>query len=97
METDPIVLRYFAAVALLWYNVQHRELTPLDWGYLDAWHSAQIPLQAVLIGMRRSFASFKPATPGARIHTLAYCYPAIMDAWHEIAPTLADEEMRRAA
>jgi len=87
---------YLSKIEEEWQRLQRAayRLTALDWAYADSWQEAGVPIQAAILGMRRSFQSFKPATPGARIRSLAYCYPAILDAWHELAPILADEQRR---
>ncbi len=89
---------YLPAIEAEWMRLQetHRPLTPLDWAFADAWHDAGIPLIAVIAGMRRSFQSHKPRNPGDRIHSLSYCYQAIMDAREELAPQTAWERKEAA-
>ncbi len=79
---------YLNAIEAEWMRLQGRQqpLRPLDWAYADAWQKAEIPLAAVIVGMRRSFQSYKPRNPEDRIRSLAYCYQAIMDAREDLAP-----------
>ncbi len=98
MQTDEGA-NYLTTIEAEWMRLQGGalRLTPVDWAYADAWQSAGIPLAAVIVGMRRSFESFRPQTPGARIRSLSYCYAATLDAWQDLAPELAWKEKSQAA
>ena len=90
---------YHQTIEAEWMRLQQRPqpLSPMDWADADAWHEGGIPLKAVILGMRRSFRSFRPTEPGTHIRRLAYCQPAILEAWEELAPQLAEEHWRPAA
>ena len=90
---------YLSAIEDEWMRLQGGalRLTAVDWAYADAWQGAGIPLAAVILGMRRSFQSFRPQTVGARIRSLSYCYAATLEAWHQLAPELCWKEKSQAA
>ena len=78
---------YFEQIQLTWQRHQGKSLilSPVDWGYMEAWQEAGIPLTAVLLGIERSFENFKPKSPGERINTLRYCWPEILKAASEMS------------
>ena len=88
---------YLSIIEAEWMRLQGGavRLSPLEWAFADSWEEAGIPIQAVITGMRASFTSFKPAHPGLRIHSLQYCYQAIMTAWEQIAPELYWQNQRK--
>jgi len=90
---------YLSKIEAEWMRLQRGalRLTPIDWAIADAWQSAGIPLEAVILGMRRSFQSFRPQTPGARIKGLGYCHAATLDAWQDLAPELCWKERSQSA
>ena len=49
-------------------------LSPLDWALIESWKEAGLPLEAVLLGIERSFEKFKTRKRKYRmVNTLAYC------------------------
>ena len=78
---------YFEQIETAWQRHQPRYLilSPVDWGFIDAWNEAGIPLTAVLLGIERTFENFRPQWPGNRPRTLRYCWPEILKAWRELA------------
>lgn len=90
---------YLSAIEAEWMRLQGGalRLTPIDWAYADSWQNAGIPLAAVIVGMRRSFGSFRPQSAGARIRSLSYCYAAILDAREDLAPEFCWKERSQAA
>ncbi len=61
-------------------------LSPLDWALVEAWRESGIPLEAVLLGIQRSFKKFS-ARPrrGQKVNTVAYCTQAVLQAAEEVA------------
>jgi len=49
-------------------------LSPLDWALIESWKEAGLPLEAVLLGIERSFEKFKKRKRQYRmVNTLGYC------------------------
>ena len=59
-------------------------LSPLDWALVETWKEQDFPLEAVLAGIERSFAKFKPGKRTyRRVNNLAYCSQEIFRAVEE--------------
>lgn len=56
-------------------------LSTLDWALIDSWKQAQIPLEAILKGIDRTFEKHEARRRKARkVNSLAYCHQAILAA-----------------
>jgi len=59
-------------------------LSPLDWALIETWKEAGLPLEAVLVGVERSFEKFrKRKRPGRAVNSVAYCAQEVMRAAEE--------------
>lgn len=59
-------------------------LSTLDWALIESWKEAGFPLEAVLSGIKRSFAKFdKRPQRFRRVNSLAYCSQEIVRAAEE--------------
>ena len=59
-------------------------LSPLDWALIESWKEQGFPLEAVLLGIERSFEKFKPGKRGYRkVNSLAYCSQEVFRAVEE--------------
>jgi hypothetical protein len=59
-------------------------VSTLDWALMDSWKEAQIPLEAVLKGIDRTFEKYEARRHRARrINSLAYCHQEILAAANE--------------
>ena len=64
----------------------HLLVSPLDWAIMEAWHKAGVPLEAVLKGIDRAFASYgrsRRGGSGKTMKSLAYCTDAVLEAAEE--------------
>src|SRR5262249_40532514 len=63
----------------------HLLVSPLDWAIMETWQRANIPLEAVLKGIDRSFESYARSRRGGGkpLKSLAYCTDAVLDAAQE--------------
>jgi hypothetical protein len=63
----------------------HLLVSPLDWAIMETWQKAGVPLEAVLKGIDRSFASYGRSRRGAGkpLKSLAYCTDAVLEAAEE--------------
>ncbi len=60
-------------------------LSTLDWALIEAWKEAEIPLEAVLLGIDRAFAKFaKKPRRYQKINSLAYCSQEVLRAAEEM-------------
>ncbi|MBI4464163.1 MAG: hypothetical protein HY647_05615 [Acidobacteria bacterium] len=60
-------------------------LSTLDWALIDSWKEAQIPVEAVLKGIDRSFEKFEARRRKLRkVNSLAYCYQEVLAAAEEL-------------
>jgi len=59
----------------------HLLVSPLDWAIMEAWQKAGVPLEAVLKGIDRAFASYSRSRRGAGkpLKSLAYCSDAVLE------------------
>lgn len=66
-------------------------LSTLDWALIESWKEAGIPLEAVLVGIERSFEKFS-ARPrkGRKVNSLAYCSQEVLRAAQDASTTLAE-------
>ena len=56
-------------------------VSTLDWALMDSWKQAQIPLEAVLKGIDRTFEKYEARRHRSRrINSLAYCHQEILAA-----------------
>lgn len=61
-------------------------LSPLDWALIESWKESGIPLDAVLIGVERSFEKFaKRPRRYRKVNSLAYCTQEVLRAAQESA------------
>jgi len=59
-------------------------LSPLDWALIESWKEQGFPLEAVLLGVERSFEKFKAGKRGYRkVNSLAYCSQEVFRAVEE--------------
>ena len=59
-------------------------LSTLDWALIESWKEAGIPLEAVLLGIERSFEKFsKRPRRGRKVNSLAYCTQEVLRATQE--------------
>lgn len=79
---------YFAQIEAAWQSHQRRPLllSTIDWGYIEAWQQAEIPLTVVLLAIERTFENFRPQHAGDWPRTLRYCWPEILKAMQETPP-----------
>jgi hypothetical protein len=60
-------------------------LNTLDWALIDGWKQAQVPIEAVLRGIDRTFEkSEQRKTRTRQVNSLAYCHQAVLEAAGEI-------------
>jgi hypothetical protein len=73
-------------------------LSPLDWALVESWKEQGFPLEAVLLGIERSFEKFKAGKRSYRkVNTLAYCSQEVFRAVEESRATAAQGGTPRAA
>ena len=61
-------------------------LSPLDWALIESWKEAGYPLEAVLLGIERSFEKFKSRPRKYRmVNSLAYCSQEVFRAVEEFS------------
>ena len=66
-------------------------LSPIDWALIESWKEACIPLEAVLIGIDRSFQKFaKRPQRFRKINGLGYCAQQVMAAAEELNIALVE-------
>ena len=59
-------------------------VSTLDWALIDSWKQAQIPLEAVLKGIDRTFEKFEARRRKVRrVNSLAYCHQEVLLAAEE--------------
>src|SRR3972149_245987 len=60
-------------------------LSTLDWALIDSWKEAQIPIEAVLKGVDRTFQKYDARRVKRRkINSLAYCHQEVLQAAEEL-------------
>ena len=60
-------------------------LSPLDWALIESWKEAGLPLQAVLLGIERSFEKYRRRPPRFRkVNSVAYCSQEVLQAADEV-------------
>ena len=73
-------------------------LSPLDWALVESWKEQGFPLEAVLLGIERSFEKFKAGKRNYRkVNTLAYCSQEVFRAVEESRAVAAQGGTPRAA
>jgi hypothetical protein len=73
-------------------------LSPLDWALVESWKEQGFPLEAVLMGIERSFEKFKAGKRSYRkVNTLAYCSQEVFRAVEESRAAAAQGGTPRAA
>ncbi len=66
-------------------------LSPLDWALIESWKEAGRPLEAVLLGIERSFEKFKKRRRTYRVvNSLAYCSQEVDRAAEELSTAVAE-------
>ncbi len=59
-------------------------LSPLDWALIESWKESGLPLEAVLVGIERSFEKFQKRPQRFRkVNSLAYCSQEVLRAAEE--------------
>ena len=59
-------------------------LSPIDWALVESWKEQGFPLEAVLLGIERSFEKFKAGKRSYRkVNTLSYCSQEVFKAVEE--------------
>ncbi len=59
-------------------------LTTLDWALIDSWKQADIPIEAILKGIDRTFEKYEQRKGKTRrVNGLAYCHQAVLEAVEE--------------
>ena len=70
-------------------------LSTLDWALIESWKEAGIPLEAVFIGIERTFEKFARRPPRFRkVNSLAYCSQSVLEAADELKAGQVDDERR---
>jgi hypothetical protein len=73
-------------------------LSPIDWALVESWKEQGFPLEAVLLGIERSFEKFKAGKRSYRkVNTLAYCSQEVFRAVEESRAMAAEGGSPRAA
>jgi hypothetical protein len=73
-------------------------LSPLDWALVESWKEQGFPLEAVLLGIERSFEKFKAGKRSYRkVNTLAYCSQEVFRAVQDSRAGVAQGEVPSAA
>jgi hypothetical protein len=73
-------------------------LSPLDWALIESWKEAGLPLEAVLVGVERSFEKFrKRPRPWHKVNGLAYCSQEVLRAVEEARTAEAQGGVRKDA
>jgi hypothetical protein len=73
-------------------------LSPLDWALVESWKEAGYPLEAVLLGVERSFEKFKARKRKYRmVNTLAYCSQEVFRAVEDARSAEAQGGIRKDA
>ena len=75
---------YFTEVEEYFVRKRGKNLlvSPMDWALIELWRDSGIPLHIVLRGIERSFESTQSRQKRSP-NTLAYCHPAILEAFDE--------------
>jgi hypothetical protein len=80
---------YFSIAECHWQVCQgeYVRFSSLDWALLCAWQDGGVPLEAVLLGIHRTFENARRGPENAglrRIRSLAYCAPEIYAAYEQL-------------
>ena len=85
-DSDAGRTEYFEAIEAAFIGLRGAPLllSPADWQTAKAWHEQEIPLGVVLEVLESVFARLRERGSSRRISSLAYCAPAVEEAWSEI-------------
>jgi hypothetical protein len=77
---------YFEAIETAFISLRGAPLllSPADWQTARSWHEQGVPLEVVLEVVRSVFARREERGSKRKISSLAYCAPAVEEAWSEI-------------
>jgi hypothetical protein len=68
-------------------------LSPIDWALIESWKEAGVPLEAVLLGIERSFEKFKKRPARLqKVNSLAYCSQLVLSAAQEMGKAASGSE-----
>ena len=68
-------------------------LSPIDWALIESWKEAGVPLEAVLLGIERSFEKFKKRPARIqKVNSLAYCSQLVLAAAQEVGKSASPSE-----
>lgn len=68
-------------------------LSPIDWALIESWKDAGVPLEAVLLGIERSFEKFKKRPARIqKVNSLAYCSQLVLAAAQELGKSASPSE-----
>lgn len=68
-------------------------LSPIDWALIESWKEAGVPLEAVLLGIERSFEKFKKRPARIqKVNSLAYCSQLVLKAAQEVGKSASEGE-----
>jgi len=68
-------------------------LSPIDWALIESWKEAGVPLEAVLLGIERSFEKFKKRPARIqKVNSLAYCSQLVLKAAQEVGKSASPGE-----
>ncbi len=69
-------------------------LSSLDWGLIESWKEAGVPLEAVLIGIDRAFQKFaKRPQRFRKVNSLAYCTQEVLRTAEELQTAIDEGRM----
>lgn len=72
-------------------------VSPLDWALIESWKDAEIPVEAVLAGIERSFDKFKRRPQRfKKVNSLAYCSQEVLRAAEQARTAQAEGGVRGA-
>lgn len=70
-------------------------LSTLDWALIESWKEARIPLEAVLIGIERTFEKYaRRPVRFRKVNGLAYCSQNVLEAADQLRAGQADDSRR---
>jgi len=68
-------------------------LSPIDWALIESWKEAGVPLEAVLLGIERSFEKFKKRPARLqKVNSLAYCSQLVLSAAQDMGKAASGNE-----
>lgn len=86
IDSEAGTSEYFEAIETAFIGLRGAPLllSPADWQTAKAWHQQGIPVGVVLEVLESVFARLRERGGNRRISSLAYCAPAVEEAWSEI-------------